>query len=223
MSVDRYDFVDPDTRCFNNCGHRLSSGAGYIVLEYGEERVYGESCVQQIAGEGAHRGVPDFTTRAGLRPESGQHGRGGGGVGRLVDGETDLDRLLGEAKRYLKLRMQLLGSLDGIHRGVAHPPMRDIYERYRCDHAISEGEASVVLAMEANAPRIFKWENLLDVHTARHQIDLKIKRNEGSDWLIGYLKNIVRPELLADLWLSREKLDKVKLKLRQDAFQGGLS
>jgi len=214
MPVDRYDFVDPDTKCHHGCGKSLTSGAGYIAVDdEGREHAYGKHCLQQVYGEGSHRGVPDFTSRVGQEARA-----GGGGGGRLTDGETDKDRLHAEAIRYLKLRMELLASLKGINRGVTHPPMKAIYDVYLRDHAISEEQVAHVLAMEAKAPPVFKWENLLDVHTARHQIDHAIRRSSDNEWLDGYLRRVVRPALLAELWLSEEQVKNAKLDLRKDAF-----
>ena len=220
----RIDFVDPGTQCArpadNGRRHGFKTNTATILMDEasGKEYPFGPKCTEHmIDDKSVLRGIPDFTTRDFTLEEGEGDGRTGGSTG----GNPQPTSKSAFAKRYIMLRMERVANIPGIRSGIQYAPLANIYAQFQQTRELSDSDISYIINLEksSNTPAEFRSNHLLDVYTAYVQLQRHIKKTTPGQYL-DFLTDVRDRFLLQKLKLSRKQIEKVKLKLHPQAFQG---
>jgi hypothetical protein len=226
----RIDFVEPGTQCTriadNGRHHGFKTNTATILMDEasGKEYPFGPKCTEYIiADKSLLRGIPDFTTRDfTLEEGEGDGGTGGGsGSGAQSANASDSDKAQAFAKRYIMLRMDRVANIPGIQSGIKFAPLANIYAPFQQTRELSDGDINYIINLEKSpkTPAAFRSNHLLDVYTAYVQLQRHIKKTKPGRYL-DFLMSVRDTSLLQNLKLSSTQIEKAKLKLHPQAFQG---
>jgi hypothetical protein len=213
-TVVRKDFVEPGSRCTgrdgDGRGHGIPSGHAYILQDAdGHEYPFGPDCARALVGDPARlTGIPDYTVRdagigvaTALRPPP----------RRVRNAARDEALLCATAIRYLVLRMDKVGGLPRIQPSVRFAPLEDIHAEFARTGQLSLAHARRILAIEASpaTPIKLKTTNLLDVYTARIQLEQRLRasvRPEQGRFLRGLMDWLARHLALTPAQVAKSGL-----------------
>lgn len=226
----RIDFVDPGTQCARsvNIGrhHGFKTNTATILMDEasGKEYPFGQKCAEHmITDKSLLRGIPDFTTRDfTLEEGDGDSGTGGGSRGSAQPTNvSDSDRAQAFAKRYLMLRMDRVANIPDIQSGIKFAPLAHIFAQFQQTRELSDSDIKYIINLEKSpkTPAVFRSNHLLDVYTAYVQLQWHIKKAKPGKYL-DFLMSVRDESLLQKLKLSSTQIEKAKLKLHPQAFQG---
>lgn len=208
------DFILGNTKCGHGCRRTLTSGTAWIVRDNGEERPYGEHCLEKHVFPGSwsviRKSAPDLTLGA---PENNDNDStrdksykpGSPDLAdRLAD---DGARKISKATGYLLLRMDRLPRAGFRESLTAYEPLIAAYEEYRREGALSMESAAricnIIRAIEEKAPTL-SARNLCDAYAMSKKLDMALQRTKAEKSL-QFLASI-KSSLQSRLTLSERQI-----------------
>lgn len=211
----RIDFVPKGSRCAKpGCTGQHLTVAHIVRAANGAESYYGSECIKKLGfTEAELSGTPDLTKRF----QSERVGRGTSAT-RSGCSAGHAPSQAKAAKEYLWLRFGLVADLCPDAKGLRYAPLVPVFQQLKDTGQISTEDVQWVLALEdsRHTPMKFRWENLMDVHTAAWQLSEQ-RDATGSTSYREFLQCVL-DYLRAKLSLSARQIDTTNLKLHRTAF-----